>query len=238
MDSEPKRTFKELDIVNNVDLETNHYHPDAPNNMVAQTEAPFLKNRLDFLAKKIVFRYRPETNVVIDGKRLIVFSLLMLMLEYCILFAFQLISYFTLDRFWHRSRFIPGVILGPIYGVLCILLVFFSNIRQKALVYCLKVLEFLTAFFLLGYLAPLDFGTISLTYVMIFNIILMYLFVSLKDVLQTGNKSVGPASHLYRTGGGHGGRCAVEESLVGGHDRGCGASAADTGAQLPVPLLI
>ena len=176
-ETEPQRTFGELDLERN-EFETNVNTVPPYEQRINEEKPNFLKNRLDFLSKKMVFRFRPEAHVSYDAKKLLMLSLLMVLIEFTIYFAFQLLSYFLLDDFWHDARFIPGVILGPIYGVLAILLVLLSNVKRKAIVYCLKVLEFLTAFFLLGYLAPHDFATVSLSYIMMLDIILIYLFVS------------------------------------------------------------
>lgn len=176
--TEPKKSFADLDLENfdrNIDA-------DSLNNQISKPQATnpqqiAFAHRLNFLTKKIMFNYKPENQVNVDTTIVIVRSLIFLLIEYIIHFSFQLVSYFVLEDFWQESRYIPGIILGVVYTVLVLLLVFLTGLKSKLLLYILKLLEFITAFFLLGYLAAWDFGTISLSYIMILDIILIFTFV-------------------------------------------------------------
>lgn len=144
---------------------------------IAQPSLDILRSRLQFIAKKMVFRFKDQQDLKIETRSFLIRSLFLLLIEYIIYLAFQLVSYFALEEFWRNSKYIPGIILGITYIVLVCLLIFLINKKHKTLLFILKALEFLTAFFLMGYLVAFDVGTMSLSYIIIVNIIIIYLTV-------------------------------------------------------------
>lgn len=160
-----------------IDVRTYPSNTQEAQNYLENKQANLFKSKLEFFAKNIIFHYKPEYSLQVDARKFLLRSLLLLLAEYMIYFAFQLIGYFPLEGFWRDSKYIPGIILGVVYGVLVILLVVLSRMKHKMLLYLLKILEFLTAFFLLGYLAAWDFGTVSLSYMMIIDIFVILIFV-------------------------------------------------------------
>lgn len=177
--TDTKKSYGDFDLEKaTLDLES---HPHVAYNTrkdLQNTQPDILQNTLGFLSKKIAFRFKPEYSLHLDTRKLLIRSLLMLLIEYCIHFTFQMIGYFSLNKFWRDSTYIPAIILGIVYAVLAVLLVVLAKIKTKMLLYLLKVLEFLTAFFLLGYLAAWDFGCVSLSYMIILNILIIFFFVS------------------------------------------------------------
>ena len=74
-----------------------------------ETDHPdFLRAKLGYLAKQVVFRYKPEYTIQLDTRKMLIRSLLLLLLEYLFHFAFQLIGYFSMAEFWRRSKYHPG----------------------------------------------------------------------------------------------------------------------------------
>lgn len=144
---------------------------------LAQPPPELLRSKLQFLAKKMVFRFKPQNDIKIDTRNLLLRSLALLLAEYLLYLAFQLISYFLLDRFWRDSKYITGIILGITYAVLFGLLVLLINKQNKTLLFVLKALEFVTAFLLMGYLVVWDFGVMSLSYIVILDILIIFLAV-------------------------------------------------------------
>lgn len=144
---------------------------------VAQPSPELLRSRLQFIERRMTFVYNTPKEIVVDTKRLLVRSLFLLLLEYILYLVFQLISYFTLQNFWQRSRFIPGVILGIVDAMVMTLMVVLINKKHKMLLFVLKLVQIATTFFLLGYLVAWDFGAMSLSYIIIVDIIILYLTV-------------------------------------------------------------
>lgn len=142
--------------------------------IVAQPPAELLKTRLQFMARQMVFRFNKPVEMKVETRQLLMRSLLLLLAEYLIFLAFQLISYFTLEKFWKRSKYIPGVILGITYATLVVVIILLINKKHKTLLFVLKTLEFVTAFFLYGYLVAWDFGTMSLSYMIVLDILIIF----------------------------------------------------------------
>ena len=146
-------------------------------NRIAQPPPDILRSKLQFLSKKLVFKFKKENEVKVDTRLFLMRSLFLLMLEYIIYFIFQIVSYLTLVDFWQRSNFIPGIILGITYTAVVVLLILLINKKHKTLLFMLKGLEFLIALFLLGYLVAWDFGIMSLSYIVVLDILLIFISV-------------------------------------------------------------
>ena len=128
--------------------------------------------------KKQVFTYVHKTALKVDTRRLLFITLFLYLLEYCAIFALQLVSYLILQDQWGRSRYVTGLVLLLAYIPLCVALMALVNSRHKALVFFLKFLEFGIHIVLLGWaVAYLDFSLMALSYVMVLNILVLYFFV-------------------------------------------------------------
>ena len=182
--TEKKKSYENMDNERvNFDNQNNTPDSNIEINQPRKSKAHFLHDKLDFLNRHIVFQYKPEHTPEFDARKFLIRGLLFLFIEYLIYFVFQLISYFPLKEFWRDSNYVPGIILGIVYAILVVLLVTLEQMKHKMLLYLLKILEMITAFFLLGYLVAWDFGAMSLTYIMIIDLLVIFVFVSSKDVL-------------------------------------------------------
>lgn len=178
MNYDTKKDIEEINLKNEnmvYDIDISDSHKNSSSENMEQINS--FRDRLYFLTRKIQFTYKKENLVKIDSWKFLIRSLAMFSIEYLIYLCFQLVSYFYLKDFWHYSGFVPGLILGIIYAIIIILIILFSNTQNKAFLIVLKIFEAIIAFFLLGYLAVWDFGTISLTYIIILYIFLIFLFV-------------------------------------------------------------
>ena len=106
-------------------------------------------------------------------------GLAFLMIEFIFYLVFQIISYVVLEDQWKDASFVPGLVLGVIWLALMICILVLMNRPKKSmtLILIVKFFEFLAYMLLTGYLTALDFGFMSLSYIIILNIILIFIFV-------------------------------------------------------------
>lgn len=145
-------------------------------------EAPFsvrLGERIHgVFVKKQVFTYVHKAALKVDTRRLLSVALLFYFLEYCAIFAFQLISYLTLKRQWKDSTYVTGLVLLLVYIPVCVMMMALVNTQRRYLAYGLKVVEFGIHFVLLGWaVAYLDFSLMALSYIIMLDILVLLLFV-------------------------------------------------------------
>lgn len=139
----------------------------------------FIRTQLDFLKEQMVFNFRKTKTKRYDMNKIIYKGLLFLLIEYLLYFAFQMVSYFIIDEFWKDTSFIPGVVLGVCFVVSAIIIIILMNRKEKnmCLILIVKFFEFTSYLLLTGYLTAFDFGFMSLSYIILINIILIYIFV-------------------------------------------------------------
>lgn len=104
--------------------------------------------------------------------------LLLFLIEYLLIFGFQLASYLALVDKFHEIHW--GLGLGLLLGFLtfAVILYFLVLKRFWVLAFCFKFLEFGTYLVLMGWaVARLDFAFLSFSYMMILNILIVAVFV-------------------------------------------------------------
>lgn len=139
----------------------------------------FIKTQLAFLAEQMVFNFRKAKTKRYDMNKIIYKGLLFLLIEYLLYFAFQLISFLVLKETWKDMSFIPGIVLGIFFVGSAIIIIILMNRQNKnmCLILIVKFFEFASYMLLTGYLTAIDFGFMSLSYIIVINILLIYLFV-------------------------------------------------------------
>ena len=139
----------------------------------------FKKKPFSFIAERMIFNFKKSKSKRYDMIKVIYKGLAFLMIEFILYLIFQLISYLVLEEEWKDASFVPGVVLGVIWLALMILILVLMNRRRKnmTLILIVKFFEFLAYMLLTGYLTAIDFGFMSLSYIIILNIILIFIFV-------------------------------------------------------------
>jgi hypothetical protein len=128
--------------------------------------------------RKTTFVYVHEDNKKIDTTNLLYKCLFFYLLEYLLLFAFQLISYLVIYEQWRNSSWVIGVVLAIVYVPVCLAIYYLQHKKERFILFVLKFVEFSIHFVFLGWaVAYVDFSFMALSYVMIVNIILLYIFV-------------------------------------------------------------
>jgi hypothetical protein len=132
----------------------------------------------DNIIRRQTFTYVHQQNMKIDTKSLLYVCLLLYLVEYLIIFAFQLVSYLVIKEMWQDSSWVIGVVLAIVYVPVCIAIYYVQFRKEKIVLYILKFLEFGIHFVFLGWaVAYVDFSFMGLTYVVIANIIVIFIFV-------------------------------------------------------------
>jgi hypothetical protein len=143
------------------------------NNRPSLTE--LVKNTL---VRRTTFVYVHEENERIDTKKILYKCLFFYLIEYLLLLAFQLISYLVIYNEWRNSSWIIGVVLAIVYLPVCLAIYYLQHKKDRFVLFLLKFVEFGIHFVFLGWaVAYVDFSFMALSYVMIVNIIMLYIFV-------------------------------------------------------------
>ena len=139
----------------------------------------FIKTQLNFLKEQMVFNFRKAKTKKYNMNKIIYKGLLFLLIEYLLYFVFQLISYFIIDKTWKDFGFIPGIVLGLLFILFALIIIILMNRKKKnvCLILVIKFFEFASYLLLTGYLTAHDFGFMSLSYIIIINILLIFIFV-------------------------------------------------------------
>jgi hypothetical protein len=130
------------------------------------------------LIKKQNFTYVHQHNAKIDTKMVLYCCLFLYLVEYLIIFAFQMISYLVIVQQWRDSSWVIGVVLAIVYVPVCIAIYYIQFRKEKILLYILKFLEFGIHFVFLGWaVAYADFSFLALSYLMVLNVLVIFIFV-------------------------------------------------------------
>lgn len=147
---------------------------DRPNSRPSLTD--LVRNTL---VRKTTFVYVQEDNEKVDTKNLLYKCLFLYLIEYLLIFAFQLISYLVIYEQWRNTSWIVGVVLAIVYVPVCLAIYYLQHKKERFVLFILRFIEFGIHFVFLGWaVAYVDFSFMALSYVMIVNIILLYIFVS------------------------------------------------------------
>lgn len=135
-----------------------------------------VKNNFKKFFKKVIFKYRKNASFKVDSVKILYYGLGALSLEYLIYLIFQIISLIALQDFF--SNWIIGVVLFLIYiPVLCVGIYLVNN-KYYFSSKILKIFEFLIYLFFLGWCAGyFGFEGVGLSYVILINFLLVFLFV-------------------------------------------------------------
>lgn len=137
------------------------------------------KDPFSFIIDKMKFNFKKSKTKRYNMIKMIYKGLAFLMIEFIFYLVFQIISYVVLEDQWKDASFVPGLVLGVIWLALMICILVLMNRPKKSmtLILIVKFFEFLAYMLLTGYLTALDFGFMSLSYIIILNIILIFIFV-------------------------------------------------------------
>jgi len=128
--------------------------------------------------RKANFVYVHEESERIDSKSFLFKCLFLYLIEYLLIFAFQLVSYLAIYNEWRNTSWIIGVVLAIVYVPVCLIICYLQHKRERFILYFMKFIEFGIHFVFLGWaVAYVDFSFMALSYVIIVNIILLYVFV-------------------------------------------------------------
>lgn len=121
---------------------------------------------------------KKDKKMKIDAARLLSRALFYILLEYVLYLTFQLVSYFAIKNFWISTTYVLGTVLLLLYGILISFLIRVEKNMDRLFPMILKFLEFIVYLILISWgAAYLDFSFLSLSYVMIFNVIALLITV-------------------------------------------------------------
>lgn len=130
------------------------------------------------IMRKHTFTYVQQQNQKIDTKSILYICLLLYLIEYLILFAFQLISYLLLRERWRDATWVTGVVLAIFYVFICLGIYFVQFKKNRTLLFILKFFEFGVHFVWLGWaVGYIDFSFMALSYIVIANVLLIFIWV-------------------------------------------------------------
>lgn len=136
-----------------------------------------------FIGKKR-FVYSDIPDFKCDTKPLLYWTLFLYLIEYLLIFAFQLISYLTLETKFKDSTWVTGLVLLLVYLAVCAAMILLVGRGYWKIAFVVKFFEFALHFVLLGWaVAYLDFSLMSLSYMIVLDIIVLFIFVRLSGLL-------------------------------------------------------
>jgi len=125
------------------------------------------------------FSYANIPEFRVDTKRILTIALLLYLLEYLLIFGWQLGAYLRLHDTFHGTHWVIGLIFLIFYVLLSLVLIFLVGKRYWKSAFVVKFLEFAFHFMLLGWaVAYLEFAFLSFSYMMIFDILLLLFWVA------------------------------------------------------------
>lgn len=117
-----------------------------------------------------------------NSKRIVTISLILYLVEYLLIFGWQLAAYLCLHDTFHRAHWVVGLIFLIFYVLLSLVLIFLVGKRCWKIAFVVKFFEFAFHFMLLGWaVAYLEFAFLSFSYMMIFDILLVLFWVCSLD---------------------------------------------------------
>ena len=106
-------------------------------------------------------------------------ALAIYLLEYLLIFAFQLGSYLRLQSTFQNTSWGIGLALLIAYLIIAPIMMFLVGYHLWIAAFILKFFEFAIHLVLLGWaVAYLEFALMSLSYMMVLNILILFFFVN------------------------------------------------------------
>jgi hypothetical protein len=124
-----------------------------------------------------VFKKKNQ-QLKINAGRLLLVSLGYLLAEYSLYFMLQLLSYFVFPNFWVNTTYVLGTVFFLLFLILASFLVRIQNRMDRLFPFILKILEFVVYIFLVSWgVAYLDFAFLSLSYMVMFDLLALIVVV-------------------------------------------------------------
>lgn len=125
-----------------------------------------------------VFKKKTQ-SLKIDASRLLMRSLMFMLAEYFLYLLLQLLSYFVFPTFWVSTTYVLGTVFLLLFIIVSSFLIRIQNRMDRLFPLILKSLEFVVYLILISWgVAYLDFSFLSLSYVVIFDLLALLLVVS------------------------------------------------------------
>lgn len=106
-------------------------------------------------------------------------ALVLLFIEYLFYLAFQLVSWFALEKFWGDSSWITGTVLIIVYILTVVGFFLVQPYISLWMRLAIKIFEFLLFFFIMGWGTGYgEFAVMSVSYMMLANIVLILFFLT------------------------------------------------------------
>ena len=126
--------------------------------------------------RRFIYADVPEFHF--KSKRILYITLGLYLLEYLLILAFQIPSYLKLHDTFHNTSWGIGLALLIAYLIIAPVLMFLVSYHLWIAAFIVKFFEFAIHFVLLGWaVAYLEFALMSLSYMMIANILVLFIFV-------------------------------------------------------------
>jgi hypothetical protein len=136
--------------------------------------------------KEVFFNYRKNASFTVEGIKVLYLCLALLSAESLIYLIFQIISLFLLKNIF--ESWITGLVLFICWLVLMAVCIYLVNEKKYFIAKIFKIFEFLVYFFFLGWTAGFfGFEALGLSYIILINFLIIFLFVILKDLLYEKN---------------------------------------------------
>lgn len=154
--------------------EHDHEHLEENND-----DEPYVDKYMGMFTAKNESKKKSRQNSKIDATRMLLNALFVILSEYVLYFILQITSYLFFPKFWINSTYVLGTVFFLLYLIIVSFIIRLEGSTNRYFLLVLKGLEFIVYLILISWgVAYLDFSLLSLSYMMIFNILALILNVS------------------------------------------------------------
>ena len=141
-------------------------------------QPPSDKNVISHFFGRRHFQYANIPDFNCNPKRILTIALLLYLLEYGLIFGFSLGAYLRLQDTFKGTHWVIGLIFLILYLILSVIQVYLVGRRLWLAAFIVKFWEFASHLMLLGWAtAYLEFALMSMSYMMMFDILLVLFWV-------------------------------------------------------------